>query len=270
MKGARLSLVRQFGCCVTASSLIAGCIIRLLFSVADVRAQGPCRYLQRRGRARGLALSDRAVAGARLYASFSPRRIRSKASFSLIAPDGSVAAKSRERHGGPPYFWFAEITSPAAGTCMRRSRATTRQPSAARSRARSAVRADEPPQPHAMPGSIWPLRNTWNRATENLYSAWIEKLFDAPLDATLSWTALHEVLRDRSRNFLFNHMGLREDSMGMIRSPRLRRPSVLFAHVFCVQMGLPFGYSKWHARRRRRATEMRPVVQHSESRGSAC
>ena len=27
--------------------------------------------------------------------------------FSLIAPDGTVAAKSRERHGGPPYFWFA-------------------------------------------------------------------------------------------------------------------------------------------------------------------
>jgi len=36
--------------------------------------------------------------------------------FSLIAPDGSVAAKSRERHGGPPYFWFAEVASPAVGT----------------------------------------------------------------------------------------------------------------------------------------------------------
>src|SRR6266702_2596280 len=28
--------------------------------------------------------------------------------LALIAPDGSVAAKSHERHGGPPYFWFAE------------------------------------------------------------------------------------------------------------------------------------------------------------------
>jgi hypothetical protein len=25
--------------------------------------------------------------------------------FSLIAPNGHVAAKSHERHGGPPYFW---------------------------------------------------------------------------------------------------------------------------------------------------------------------
>src|SRR6266851_1197655 len=50
-----------------------------------------------------------------------------------------------------------------------------------------AGRAEEPPRPGTTTGSVWPLRNTWNRATENLYSAWIETLFDAPLDATLSW-----------------------------------------------------------------------------------
>ncbi|MBO0752524.1 MAG: hypothetical protein J2P53_10445, partial [Bradyrhizobiaceae bacterium] len=36
--------------------------------------------------------------------------------LSLIAPNGSVAAASRERHGGPPYFWYAEVASPAPGT----------------------------------------------------------------------------------------------------------------------------------------------------------
>jgi hypothetical protein len=36
--------------------------------------------------------------------------------LSLIAPDGGVAAKSRDRQGGPPYFWYAEVASPAAGT----------------------------------------------------------------------------------------------------------------------------------------------------------
>jgi len=39
-------------------------------------------------------------------------------------------------------------------------------------------------------------------ATEKSYSAWIEKLFDAPIDAAPSWKALHEVLRDKSRNVL--------------------------------------------------------------------
>ena len=36
--------------------------------------------------------------------------------LSLIAPDGSVAVKSPDRHGGPPYSWFAEVATPAAGT----------------------------------------------------------------------------------------------------------------------------------------------------------
>ena len=36
--------------------------------------------------------------------------------LSLIAPDGSVAATSSDRHGGGPYSWFAEIATPAAGT----------------------------------------------------------------------------------------------------------------------------------------------------------
>ena len=36
--------------------------------------------------------------------------------LSLIAPNGNIAAASGDRHGGPPYFWFAEVASPAAGT----------------------------------------------------------------------------------------------------------------------------------------------------------
>lgn len=36
--------------------------------------------------------------------------------LTLTGPDGSVAIKSQERHGGPPYFWFAEVASPAVGT----------------------------------------------------------------------------------------------------------------------------------------------------------
>src|SRR5262249_33561704 len=35
--------------------------------------------------------------------------------ISLTGPDGSVVAKSSDRHGGPPYFWFAEVAEPAVG-----------------------------------------------------------------------------------------------------------------------------------------------------------
>ena len=57
--------------------------------------------------------------------------------LSLIAPDGSVAAKSSERLGGPPYFWFAEVARRRRGSGRPSSRATARRPSAAPSPAKS-------------------------------------------------------------------------------------------------------------------------------------
>ncbi len=159
--------------------------------------------------------------------------------LTLIAPDGSVAATSRKRHGGPPYFWTAEVKSPAAGKWHARLAPTgcsaiTRE---------IAVRADKPPHPHAGGGTTWPLHNSWNRATENLYSAWIEKLFDAPLDVELSWPALHVGLRDRSRNFLFDYLGLGEDQMKMILRPDCADLPYFLRAYFSFKLGLPFGFS---------------------------
>jgi hypothetical protein len=164
--------------------------------------------------------------------------------LSLIAPDGSVAAKSRERRGGPPYFWYAEVGTPAAGTWHARL-ARERAPAECSTLTYDiAVLDHEPPRPHAAPGTVWPVRGTWNRATENLFSAWIEKLFDAPLDAAPSWPALHEVLRDRSRNILFNYLGLGEDQMGTVVRPDCADLPYFLRAYFAFKMGLPFGYSK--------------------------
>ncbi len=162
--------------------------------------------------------------------------------LSLIAPDGRVAVRSRERHGGPPYFWFAEVAAPAAGAWhVTLSGASAGCGTITRE---IAVRNDRPPSPGATSGSVWPIHNSWNRATENLFSAWIEKLFDAPLDATLSWKALHEVLRDQSRNALFNHLGLNEDQMGLVIRPDCADLPYFLRAYFAFKMGLPFGYAK--------------------------
>jgi hypothetical protein len=164
--------------------------------------------------------------------------------LSLIAPDGSIAARSPERHGGPPYFWVAEIATPTAGTWRARLAATGTPADCAPLTHDITVRADEPPRPRATEASVWPLHKSWNRGTENLFSAWIEKLFDAPLDASPSWPALHEVLRDRSRNLLFNHLGLREDELGMIIRPDCADLPYFLRAYFAFKMGLPFGYAK--------------------------
>ncbi len=160
--------------------------------------------------------------------------------LSLIAPDGSVAATSRDRQGGPPYFWFAEVPSPAPGTWRARIEREGCNPFTRD----IAVSATEPAPLHAVGGTLWPIRAAWNKTTEDLFSAWVEKLFDAPLDQELSWPALHLVLRDRSRNFLFNYLGLGEDSMGMVIRPDCADLPYFLRAYFAFKMGLPFGYSK--------------------------
>jgi len=162
--------------------------------------------------------------------------------FTLIAPDGSVAAKSHERHGGPPYFWIAEVAAPAPGT-WHASLVRNGAPDACRTVTREIdVSAQKPPGPPRA-GSVWPIRNTWNRATENLFSAWIEKLFDAPLNTEPSWKAWHEVLRDQSRNLLFNYLGAGEDSVTINLKPDCADFVYFLRAYFAYKMGLPFGYS---------------------------
>jgi hypothetical protein len=164
--------------------------------------------------------------------------------LSLIAPHGSIATTSRHRNGGPPYFWYAEVARPAPGTWHARLERDS-APAECRTITRDiAVRPDRPPVPQEAQGSVWPLRHVWNRRMENLYSAWIEKLFDAPLDVELSWPALHVGLRDRSRNFLFNYLGLGEDEMKLIYRPDCADLPYFLRAYFAFKMGLPFGFSR--------------------------
>jgi hypothetical protein len=234
---------RRFAAATTALPLMAGAFFVALFSAGDAGAQtsrGTCED------AAELAVMPSPVTpwkGAPLRVVFAAEKPL-EGELSLIAPDGRVAAKSRERHGGPPYSWFVEVASPVAGT-WQATLAREHAPAGCSTITREiVVRKDAPPRPHATDGSLWPLRDTWNRATENLYSAWVEKLFDAPLDQDLSWPALHVVLRDKSRNVLFNHLGLGEDSMGMIIRPDCADLPYFLRAYFAFKMGLPFGYAK--------------------------
>jgi len=137
-----------------------------------------------------------------------------------------------------------EVASPAAGTWHVTLTRDHAPPECSKITREIAVRDVKPPPPSATPGSVWPLRNSWNRATENLFSAWIEKLFDAPLDTEPSWPALYNVLRDRSRNVLFNSLGLGEDEVPMALKPDCTDMVYYLRAYFAFKMGLPFGYSK--------------------------
>jgi hypothetical protein len=234
---------RQLAAARTASLSMAAALFVLFLAPANSRAEGSAGLCED---AAGLAVLSSPIApwkGAPLRVVFAVEKpVDGK--LSLIAPDGSVAAKSRERRGGPPYFWFAEVAAPAAGT-WRATLVRPRAPAECSTITREiAVRPSQPPRPGPTEGSVWPLRGTWNSATENLFSAWIEKLFDDPLEAAPSWPALHEVLRDPSRNVLFNHLGLHEDQIKMVLRPDCADLPYFLRAYFAFKMGLPFGYSK--------------------------
>jgi hypothetical protein len=163
--------------------------------------------------------------------------------FSLIAPDGGVAAKSADRYGGAPYSWFAEVAEPAAGTWH--ATLALDHPSADCSAITRdiTVSARKPDPPSTPSGAFWQVRAGWNHTTETLFSAWIEKLFYAPPDQDLSWKAWHEVLRDRSRNFLFNYLGRGEDNAQTGLRPDCADFAYFLRAYFAYKMGLPFGYS---------------------------
>lgn len=163
--------------------------------------------------------------------------------LALAAPDGSVAVKSSTRRGGPPYFWTAEVAAPAAGkwhAVLTRDGASADCKTITRE---ITVHAGRPKPLGETKGSVWPVRNAWNRDTENLYSAWIETLFDASLNEAPSWPALHEVLRDRSRNVLFNHLGLAEDEKKLVIRPDCADLPYFLRAYFSFKLGLPFGYA---------------------------
>ena len=234
---------RRFAAAVTAFSLGAGAFFVVLFQPVAARAAGaadPCEE------AAGLAVLSSPIVpwkGAPLRVVFAAEKPL-EGELSLIAPDGSVAASSRGRHEGPPYVWFAEVASPAVGTWHAKLVRAGAPAECSTVTHDIAVLGAEPPRPKATEGSLWPIRNTWNRETENLFSAWVEKLFDAPVDEAPSWKALHEVLRDRSRNILFNHLGLHEDQMGLVIRPDCADLPYFLRAYFAFKMGLPFGYSK--------------------------
>lgn len=184
-----------------------------------------------------LAVTDKPLVGELVLTSASKKK----------NADVHVIAKSAVRHGGPPYFWTIEVPSPRAGKYT-----VTLSQSACEEGTNTATRTvyvasgtpTEPTPPTAEDGS-WLIRSAWSRRLENVYSAWIETLFDAPDGEMPSWSALHELLRDKKRNLLFDYLAAGEDSKNapVIRPDCADLPYFLRAY-FSFKLGLPFGVSE--------------------------
>jgi hypothetical protein len=243
MREIQVPSAHRSGFAAAAMVLIAATSFAVVFAPVDARAQAPSGACEDGA---GLAILSAPIApwtGAPLRVLVTAEKPLA-GELTLVAPNGSVAVKTADRSGGPPYSWYAEVASPAAGTWHATLTRSDAPAGCGTITHGIVVRSDQPPTATATAGSLWPLHNAWNRSTEDLYSAWIAKLFDAPPDQDLSWPTLYDVLHDRSRNMLFNYLGLGEDGIAIAFRPDCADAVYFLRAYFAFKMGLPFGYSQ--------------------------
>lgn len=159
--------------------------------------------------------------------------------ITVNGPAGRLTSLKTKRGGGPPFWQAAEfrVVQPGRYTIV------VREDGRSAGSADIAVPAMDVPAKKTR--GVWESEKGWTRPEENLYSAWLEALFQ-DADERASWDALHEVMRDPERNLLFNHLGLGEDHPVGPNSVEMTpdcadNPFYLRAY-FAWKMGLPFGF----------------------------
>lgn len=85
----------------------------------------------------------------------------------------------------------------------------------------------------------------WDSNTEAVYSAWINALFQGSNEQS-SWSALHEVTRNKNHNFLYNYLSIGEDEpdrkISLVMQPDCADNPFFLRAYFAWKLGLPFGY----------------------------
>src|SRR5262249_19649449 len=134
------------------------------------------------------------------FVAITDREVDAQLTVTPDAPKADAAAASawatHDRAPGPPYSWFAHVDTPSACKCpgtLTRDAAVRGGASATREVVVAASGGGGLPTPRT---ALWLTRAAWTPGFENLYSAWIEHMFDDPPETQRSWNALHEVLRD--------------------------------------------------------------------------
>ncbi|NJC89412.1 MAG: hypothetical protein FIB02_12930 [Desulfuromonas sp.] len=81
----------------------------------------------------------------------------------------------------------------------------------------------------------------WDLASQALFAAWVEHLFDAPVEQSLSFPSLAPVLRDPKRNFLHDYLRQGEDQR-IAAEPDCADLSFFLRAYFAWKLGLPISW----------------------------
>jgi hypothetical protein len=171
-------------------------------------------------------------------------------SLVAVSPEGERRVLDVERRGAPPFTTLAELESPEPGIW----KIVYGDGDITHACDRVQVRGRPIPNRGMGEGPTWEVRNQWSPQFENLYAAWVEKLFSYPLDEDITWSNLQSVLKVEEKNFLHDYYAAGEDEELRLQPDCADLPYMLRAY-FAWKLGLPFGY-----RRCSRGREGRPPM----------
>jgi hypothetical protein len=163
--------------------------------------------------------------------------------LAVTGADGKRSTLASVRRGTTPASLSADVPAPRAG----RLRVTWTRGDKVVACREVEVAAHAPRPERALPAKgVWQSSRTWDRRLEDLYSAWIERLFDAPVDQSLDFRPLHQALRDPARNFLYGFLGLREDDpknkAAIPATPDCADLPYFLRAYFAWKLALPIGF----------------------------
>ncbi|MGV8093242.1 MAG: hypothetical protein AB2L24_15390 [Mangrovibacterium sp.] len=165
------------------------------------------------------------------------RNIR-KAKVVVSGPLGDLESLNTKTGGGLPHWRIDDFAGSPAGNYQVTLIADNKEVS----RLEFVISQQETTSPK---GVVWKTSQSWDSGTETIYSAWINALF-RDCDEQTSWSALHEVTRNKDRNFLHNYLSMGEDdpkskNTVMMEPDCADHPFFLRAY-FAWKLGFPFGY----------------------------
>jgi len=142
-------------------------------------------------------------------------------------PAGRQIRLNIVRGGGPPWSLRASLPAPARGSYLVEA---TRGGKVAAS---AVIQVGK--------GAGNRGSGEWDLATQALYAAWVEHLFNDPPEESLSFPSLEPVLRDPRRNFLHDYLNRGEDSQFPAEPDCADLPYFLRTY-FAWKLGLPVSY----------------------------
>ncbi|NMC69184.1 MAG: hypothetical protein GYA57_03830 [Myxococcales bacterium] len=160
-----------------------------------------------------------------------------------VTAGGLVPRDGLTKWGDPPHAWSVTVDEVPAGTheFVLTSDDPAHPFACASVKVAAPGRKDPPSQGFS---GAWPVERAWSRAMEDLYSAWVERLFLVDPGAKAGWRPLHQVMRDPKRNFLYDHLGLNEDNprarVKVVLTPDCADTPYFLRAYFSWKLGLPF------------------------------